>query len=101
MMTPPAEGRDLINLVAGESVSNVCVISGRVSEYGPKLRYVESGNPELPMTILVDGVGPKCIGSKPRHDLRYMGVQCSRPYLADISSTSHQAVQGQDDACEE
>jgi single-stranded DNA-binding protein len=57
MMPPSPEGRDLINLVAGESVSNVCVISGWVSEYGPTLRYLESGNPELPMTILVDEVG--------------------------------------------
>jgi hypothetical protein len=24
-------------------MSNVCVISGKISEYGPKLRYLDSG----------------------------------------------------------
>jgi hypothetical protein len=28
-------------------MSNICVISGRISDYGPKLRYLESGKPEL------------------------------------------------------
>jgi hypothetical protein len=37
---------------------------------------------------------------KPRHDLRYMGVQFSPPYLAHISFTSNHAVPRQDDACE-
>ena len=41
MMTPSPEGKDFTNLVA------------RVSEYGPKLRYLESAKPELPMTILL------------------------------------------------
>jgi hypothetical protein len=45
MMTPSPKGKDLINFVA------------RVSEDGPKLRYLASANPELPMTILVDEVG--------------------------------------------
>jgi single-stranded DNA-binding protein len=30
------------------------VISGRISDYGPKLRYLESGKPKLSFTVLVD-----------------------------------------------
>jgi transposase len=52
-------------------------------------------------TRLVAGEAASHLLDKPRHDLRYMGVQFSRPCLAYISSTSHQAVQGQDDACED
>jgi single-stranded DNA-binding protein len=35
-------------------MSNVCVISGRISDYGPKLRYLDSGKPELSLTLCCD-----------------------------------------------
>jgi hypothetical protein len=38
-------------------MSNVCVISGKISEYGPKLRCLDSGKPELSLTLCVDEPG--------------------------------------------
>ena len=34
-------------------MSNICVISGRISDYGPKLRYLESGKPAVSLTVLM------------------------------------------------
>jgi single-stranded DNA-binding protein len=38
-------------------VSNVCIISGKISEYGPKLRYLMSGKPELSFTLCCEEPG--------------------------------------------
>jgi single-stranded DNA-binding protein len=35
-------------------MSNICILSGRISDYGPKLRYLESGKPELALTLCCD-----------------------------------------------
>jgi single-stranded DNA-binding protein len=52
---PPGEG--IVDPVAGESMSNVCVLSGRISDYGPKLRPLPSGKWELSFTVCCDEPG--------------------------------------------
>jgi hypothetical protein len=34
-------------------MSNVCVISGRVSDYGPKISWNEAGKPSCAFTVIV------------------------------------------------
>jgi single-stranded DNA-binding protein len=38
-------------------MSNICVISGRISDYGPKLRLLPSGKWELSLTLCCDEPG--------------------------------------------
>jgi single-stranded DNA-binding protein len=47
----------IVNPAVGESMSNVVVISGRISDYGPKLRPLPSGKWELSFTLCCDEPG--------------------------------------------